>query len=230
MASRAHRQIDLILKHEVKERSHALNERLQAVYSRHAAAGRLQSGATIKVAVRVMDELACDAVERISEKVLQIARDPEAYDSFQLAIADLIEFFRDEMPTVVRMASGRLPCDPIPSIEKAAYELFDQLQSKIETKVEILAFDFDEPTGSDSSKPAAALPKSTKGGRPPASFWDDMWAAIASDLYVGALKPRTQAEVERAMLTWIEGHGFTAATSTVRARARRLWDRLEMQQ
>jgi hypothetical protein len=229
MTPRAGQQIDLVLRHEVNERTHVLKQRLQSVYSKHSAAGRLQSGATIKVALRIMDELACDAVDCLSEKVLRIARDPEAYNLFQLAIADLIEFLRDEMPTVVRMASGRLPCDPIPSIETAAYGLFDELQSKIETKLEILAFNFEEPTGSTNGEPAAANPKPTKSGRPPASFWDDMWAAIACDLYVGTLKPRTQAEVEQAMLTWIEDHGFTAATSTVRARARRLWDRLETQ-
>jgi hypothetical protein len=227
MIPRVQQQIDLILKHEVNERTRDLQERLQGIYSGHAAVGRLQSGATIKVAVRAMDEIATEAVDRLSEKVLQITQDPEAYDAFQLAIGDLLEFFRDEMPTIVQMAGGRSQGEPVPSIENAANELFDQLQSKIETKLEILAFNFDGPSDSSASQPSPQSAKLTKSGRPPASFWDDMWASIACDLYAGTFEPRTQAEVERAMLTWIEGHGFSAATSTVRGRARRLWDRLQ---
>lgn len=65
-----------------------------------------------------------------------------------------------------------------------------------------------------------------KGGRPPAEFWDDMWAAVATALYDGTLTAKTQADVERAMAEWIEANGYSAADSTVRARARRLWDRL----
>jgi hypothetical protein len=227
MLPRAHRQIDLLLRHEVQERTQALRERLQGMYSKHAAAGRLQSGSTIRAAVRAMTELATDAVEILSGKVLQISRDPESFALFEVAIADLIEFFRDEMPTIIRMASGRMPCDPSPSIESAAYELFNEMQSKIETKVDIKSYDFDDANGAGGAETGAVAVKPSKRGRPPASFWDDMWASIAVALYTGDLVPKTQAELEQAMQTWIETRGFSAATSTVRARARRLWDLLE---
>ena len=143
------------------------------------------------------------------------------------AIGDLLEFFAIDA-TIIQMAGGRSHGEPVPSIENAANELFDQLQSKIETKLEILAFNFNGAGDPVASQPSPQSAKPTKSARPPASFWDDMWASIAGELYAGTLNPRTQAEVERAMLTWIEGHGFSAATSTVRARARRLWDRLQI--
>jgi hypothetical protein len=227
MTSKAHQQIQLILRHEVRECSNVLNERLQTIYSEHSAAGRLQSGTTVKVAVRAMDELATKAVDSLAEKVLQIVRDPGAYEYFQIAISDLLEFFRDELPTIVRMASGTMSSPPAPSIEQAAYELFAQLESKLETKVEILAYSFDGRSAGGATDPAIPSSKSLKSGRPPASFWDDMWATIACELYAGTLNPKTQADVERAMVDWIETHGFNAAPSTVRARARRLWDQLQ---
>ena len=71
---------------------------------------------------------------------------------------------------------------------------------------------------------SATIPPAKPGGRPPAAFWDDLWAAIAVALYVGELVPKTQADIEGAMADWLEGNGHSAAESTIRARARRLWD------
>ena len=220
----ARRQIGLILKDAVDEYTAVLKSRLQAMYADHSAKGRLHSGATVQVAVRMMDEIATEAVERMPSKILAIARDSEAYSAFGAAMIDLIKTFRDEMPTVIRMASGRMPCEPSPSIERASYELFSQMESKIDRKIEIAEFSF-------SGQPAAAFappPPSgqIKTGRPRGAFWDDMWAAIASDLFDGKLKPKSQADLEQAMLKWIEANGHSAAVSTVRARARRLWDRI----
>jgi len=137
-------------------------------------------------------------------------------------MSDVIEFFRDEMPTVVRMASGRIPCEPNSSVEAAALALFSEMESKIERKIEIAEFQLSpQPREQTSPAPTEQI---SKTGRRPAPFWDDMWASIARDLYEGDLKPQSQADVEQAMLRWIEDNGNSAAVSTVRARARRLWD------
>src|SRR5438270_115224 len=82
------------------------------------------------------------AVQSLSAEVLEITRDSDAFAGFKAAIHDLIEFFRDELPTVIRMASGRMPCEPNPSMEDAAVALFNEMESKIENKVEIAKFQF----------------------------------------------------------------------------------------
>jgi hypothetical protein len=225
VSSSAHHQVELVLRDAVNEYTAALSQRLLAMYANHSAKGRLQSGATVRVAVRAMDELACEAVERMSERVREVARDSESYLAFRVAMADLVESFRGEMPKAIRMASGRMPCEPNPSIETAAYELFGQMESKVESKIELAEFAFRELSAASNRVPPVI--KLGKTGRPTAAFWDDMWASIAFDLYIGDLNPRTQAELEQAMLQWIEDHGQTAATSTVRGRARRLWDLIQ---
>jgi hypothetical protein len=45
-------------------------------------------------------------------------------------------------------------------------------------------------------------------------------------LYVGDLKPQRQADIEKAMNDWIASKGESAAVSTVRNRARKLWQML----
>jgi len=219
-------QIRLVLQDVVIDYTADLKKRLDSMYSDHSAKGRLHSGATVQVAVRAMDELASVAAEQMSTKVRNIARGTDAYSAFRAGVDDLLECFRNEMPRAIRMASGRQPSKPSPSIERAAYELFGQMESNIGRKVKIAKFDFISPSA------AAAVPETPpakqKTGRPRGAFWDDMWAAIAFDLYEGNLDPRSQADVEHAMLRWIEDNGHSAAVSTVRARARRLWDRVQL--
>lgn len=66
-------------------------------------------------------------------------------------------------------------------------------------------------------------PPRNKGGRPKREFWEELWVEIARQLYVGDLKPKTQADIENAMHQWIVAKGYTAGESTVRDRARMLW-------
>ena len=221
MSSNAHRHVELVLGDAVREYKEALSARLQSMYASHSAAGRLQSGLTVRMAVQTMDALACEALESTSAKVLEIDRSADAFAILKIAMHDLVEFFRDEMPTVIRMASGRMPCEPNSSIEAAALALFDAMESKIERKVNIVEFQFQADAPDTAPLPS---PQSSKAGRRRSSFWDDMWASIARDLYEGDLHPQTQADIETAMLRWIENNGHSAAVSTVRGRARRLWD------
>lgn len=70
-------------------------------------------------------------------------------------------------------------------------------------------------------------PPRNKGGRPKREFWEELWVEIARQLYVGDLKPKTQADIENAMHQWIVAKGYTASESTVRDRARMLWRVIE---
>jgi hypothetical protein len=64
----------------------------------------------------------------------------------------------------------------------------------------------------------------TKGGRPPADWWEDLLIDLCFKHFHGDLKPKKQAEVQLAMQEWIANRGYSAADSTVRVRAQKLWN------
>jgi hypothetical protein len=78
-----------------------------------------------------------------------------------------------------------------------------------------------EHHGAPAARPVRA------GGRPPADYWDDLWCAVWGSIYRGDLKPKTQADVERAMLQWASDHDHEPVASTIRPRARKLMKALE---
>ncbi len=82
---------------------------------------------------------------------------------------------------------------------------------------------FPEVFKGDLVVPPTPESSSGKSGRLPAEWWDDLWVEICRCLYVGDLKPRKQADIEKAMNAWIISKGESAAISTVRMRARKLW-------
>lgn len=61
------------------------------------------------------------------------------------------------------------------------------------------------------------------GGRPPADWWDDLWVEICRQIYTGELVPKRQADIERAMQQWCSDKSHSDAASTLRPRARKLW-------
>jgi hypothetical protein len=62
-----------------------------------------------------------------------------------------------------------------------------------------------------------------KGGRLPADWWENLLIEICFQHFRGDLKPKTQADILRAMQEWITAHGHDAAESTVKIRARKVW-------
>jgi len=74
----------------------------------------------------------------------------------------------------------------------------------------------------------ASKPKIDKGGRPRKEWWDDFWIEICRRIWMGDLKPKTQADLARAMFEWVENHpGTDAGETTINAAARKLfkaWD------
>lgn len=75
----------------------------------------------------------------------------------------------------------------------------------------------------DKGQPKGTPKTASKGGRPPASYWDDLWSAMATQLYEGDLQPKRQADIEKAMQDWASANGHEPAVSTIRDRARKLW-------
>jgi hypothetical protein len=78
------------------------------------------------------------------------------------------------------------------------------------------------PPALPADPPPATAPQPNKGGRPPKPFWDELWAEICRQLFVGDLKPDTQAKVETAMLDWASAKGHDLSESAAKTRARLL--------
>ncbi|WP_316202903.1 MULTISPECIES: hypothetical protein [unclassified Bradyrhizobium] len=76
--------------------------------------------------------------------------------------------------------------------------------------------------------PVATAVAANKGGRPKKDWWDDFWIEICRQIWIGDLKPATQAELERAMFEWVENHrDAEVGETTIKAAAKKLfkaWD------
>ena len=62
-----------------------------------------------------------------------------------------------------------------------------------------------------------------KGGRPRKEWWDDLWCAIWGDVYRGDLQPKSQAEIERAMMDWAITQDESVSESTLKPLARKMF-------
>lgn len=77
-----------------------------------------------------------------------------------------------------------------------------------------------------SNATAQPVPKN-KGGRPPAAFADDLMCAIWGLIYQGDLKPKNQAEIERAMLDWALENDQELGTTVARGKAQKVFNALK---
>jgi hypothetical protein len=78
-----------------------------------------------------------------------------------------------------------------------------------------------QPPAEPDGTPAAPSPAA--GGRPRADWWDDLWIEICRQLYEGDLQPKKQADIEDTMLSWLSKRNEHPSVSTIRPRARKLW-------
>ena len=67
-----------------------------------------------------------------------------------------------------------------------------------------------------------------RGGRPPKEWWDDLWCAIWGQVYRGDLQPKSQADIERAMLKWVESREESVAESTLKPLARKMFAEMQI--
>jgi hypothetical protein len=234
METAARDQVRLILDDLTSNSAKAFSDRVAAIYSDHAAKGRLQSGATVRVALRAAEDISGDLLSRVIDQISPIAKDVEAFAMISESFDGHLSRVALTMDGVASKASGSPPNLTRPdSVLLATRREFEALRTRLIRRLEIHRFTFAQPSKPLSSPRGISDPKVTishrKGGRPPAEFWDDMWAAIATALYLGELKPKSQADVQRAMSEWIDGNGYSAADSTVKGRARRLWHLIEAQ-
>lgn len=76
-------------------------------------------------------------------------------------------------------------------------------------------------------EPARQSTEQNKGGRPRKEWWDDLWCAVWGLAYRGDLQPKNQADIERAMMAWIEERGETASESTIKPLARKMFAEMQ---
>lgn len=231
----ARAQIRKILDYQTDLAKRDFEERRGAIYADHSAKGCLQSGSTIRTVIRLMEEIGSALVSDTIEKVSPVSQDIEAFADLASTFQEFWSFLESELRSTMNLASGRHPHDlRDDSASHSAKQLFEKSRSLVKSKLELYRFTFTKPALGAGVSSAITLGRSRpsphitdkKGGRPPAEFWDDMWAAIAVSLYSGDFEPKSQADVQRAMLEWIEGNNHSVAESTVKSRARRLWDRI----
>jgi hypothetical protein len=237
MSPEQREQIRRVLDYKSATSKHHFEERRKAIYARNSGDGCLQSGGTIRQVVRMMEETAGSFITYCVEQISAVAQDSDAFADLLVGFDEFWAYLNAELHSTVRLAGGKsVSEDEADSTSRAARKLFDRSGSLLKQRLELYRFTFTKPILSPPSQTNAAqvvdsqpvVPKrNVKGGRPLAEHWDDMWAAVAFALYNGDLIPKSQADIENEMLGWLEANGFGAATSTVRGRARRLWDRLQ---
>lgn len=214
----------LILEHILDLAREGFHRQLLDLYANHTSRGCLQSGGTIKAAIRIMEEHGERTIAECSKQVAAVSQATEAFSMLKEAMQAYISFLETRLDDVIRKATGNSPAD---SIADAARNMFNETKTRLERQLEILSFDFAAPdTEMPSASPSIAVESSEskmRGGRALAKHWDQMWSALAVALYNGDLQPEKQADIECAMKDFLERKNLDVSDSAIRERARILW-------
>lgn len=237
MDTNAREQIGLVLGHLMDKSRSALNERIDQIYSRNSASGRLQSGYTVKVALAALEDAGEQLLRASVDQVGAIAKDVEAFALLHLNFETYFRFLEQKLTDVLRV-SGAVKHGVATS--RASGEGNARLQAirrNLDRQLEIHRFTFNQPMvlppsgAANPPVPVATVPSAKNaGGKPLAGHWDAMWAAIAVKLYVGDLQPGSQADIERAMNDWFAAQDLDIGDTTIRGRARALWSQIQAAQ
>jgi hypothetical protein len=80
------------------------------------------------------------------------------------------------------------------------------------------------PPSAAAGGPTSTAEAANKGGRPRKEWWDDFWIEICRQIWIGDLQPTTQADLERAMIEWVENHrNGEVGETTIKAAAKKLF-------
>lgn len=229
----ARAQVRLIIDDTMDLSGRAIADRLDTLFADHAARGCLQSGATAKAGVRVLEEEGAIFVSKLVDQVAAVAKDVEAFAMIREAFDRFLSCQSDHLEKIVSMATGNR-VQKFDSVRIAAGDLWDESKGRLDRQVELHRFAFTVPSKLSPLKAVeVATPSMTtrnKGGKPLAAHWDEMWADIAIQLWEGDLKPETQADIQRAMFDWFNSREIDVGETAIRTRARQLWLRYEAAQ
>lgn len=180
-----------------------------------------------------------NAVRPNSEKLLtnlksqlsSICRSLECHDLLVAAVEQHFASMDGVVFDAACKASGRGLKEPNTTILQAGIHVFEQVKADLRAKLEIERFSFESPAElvAPGASPRVPIPVPFKnpGGKPLAEHWDALWAEIAFQLFSGALQPKRQADITKAMNDWLAERGFEAGDTAVTKRARALWQRME---
>lgn len=212
-------------------------EAQKAMHADHAAKSCLQSGATVKRAIAIIEDFATTYVEQAVDRVSAVAQDSDAFAVISSSLTATFRGFEAQLATAVRLATGD-GGSRYQSVQTAGDKLFGEMRDRIFKQLQIHRYSFIKPSKGDldamkarmfgeSSTPALAETKPNPGGKLLAKHWDQMWAEIAVQLWAGDLKPESQADIKRAMFEWLSANGIDAGDTAVTSRARALWQRMQ---
>ncbi len=206
------------------------------MFADHAARGCLQSGATVRSALRIAEDLATDYVKTLVAAVADVSQDSVAFGMILTDVTILLRDLQVRVDQAVKQATGGGEgANNFPSVSRETNRLYLELQQRTLRLLEIHRFSFTRPASARVVEVRSPVlrqfreqPSKNKGGKPLAGHWDEMWATIAVQLYVGDLQPETQADIERAMLGWFVDRDLDVGETAIRERARQLWRKYEV--
>ena len=204
----------------------------KTLFADHAGRGVLQSGATIRVAVRLFEAEAGNLIAKLTDAVAGVSKEPEAFALIAECLARFDAFLIAEFDEVKGKATAGKARTSMISVENAAKNLFVEAQMRWRRQLEIHRFSFTAPSSrlflaSASAAPPTPVAPKNKGGKPLAAHWDQMWAEIAFQLWNGDLQPTKQADISKAMFAWLIANEIDAGQTAVTDRARAIWQKIE---
>ena len=223
MNASEHEQLGRLTARMIKRSSEDLDTRLRQLYTEHGAKGILGSSSPIKAAVRIMSAVGSEQMASLLDEVGKVSRTEEAFELIQTAITEMLDGFERELPNVIKKATRG---GEMGSVGSAALQLFYEVKSDLGADLLIARHGFLLPSP-DIRKKARSDRVGKLAGRLPADWWDDLWLEIFRQIHLGDLKPKSQADIVRAMQQWLSDHEVETGDSTLKPRARKLFNMLQ---
>lgn len=226
-------QIRIFLERLTGESQLSLNEQISDLYRLQADILQLRTGTTVEAAVGIMAESGQSFLDRSFKKTAEVSRTPEALSMLQTSYEVYIRFMEFKLEDVLHIsgiAKDRLVMTVAYRDGKLLFETMRSNLSRIFENHRLAFINTDAEGLVVSISPAIVADASrskNKGGKPLADHWDDMWATLAFKLYTGEFHPKTQADIENEIKIWAINSDVPIGDTSARARARKLWQKID---
>lgn len=120
----------------------------KALHAEQSKKGCLQSGATVKRAVAIIEE---EASAHVEQAIDQVSAEAQVSDAFALIVSHTTGIFRAlslHLHEAIRLAAGGKP-NSIESVQTAGEKLFVEARARIFKQLEIHRFSFVKPSKGD---------------------------------------------------------------------------------
>jgi hypothetical protein len=228
----ANGQIRQILEPIAEEARTSFDVRLKSLFTDASRKAELRSVSTINAALLLMTESGDKVLNQCFVSLDVQPNDLDVSAPVQTAMESHFRFLEIKLEDVLRICGGKKDGLIVSAVETEAKLNFEAIRSGIQRKIEQRRLSFGQQDVLSSSLNKSLPPdeintlKKNLGGRPRAEHWDEMWASVAMALYSGALQPRNQADIERAMLDWCAANSISTGETAIRMRAKKLWKQI----